>query len=250
MAKAARKTASKAGGNRNRAKPGGGRKTASGRKRSGPAPDGSRPAISPAEALHEALLDLCATSGWRDLSLADITEAAGLDLATAHATYASKAALLIGLAQATDAAILASLAADPLEGNARDRLFDLLMRRFDRLQARRDAYLTLLHELPQTPLEAAALACQMRRSLRLMLEAAGISASGLKGGLRLNGLVAIHLAGLRAWARDDSADLARTMAEIDKRLSQAARAEDMLRAGMKRADRMKQDFEAARSGTR
>lgn len=194
-----------------------------------------------ATAMRAALLDLCASRGWRDLSLADIAEAAGLDMAAAHGAYPTKAALLIGLARATDEAILRSLGADPLEGSAKDRLFDLLMRRVDILQRNRDGYVTLLHELPRTPLEATAMACQMRRSLRLMLETAGISGSGLTGALRLQGLVAIHLAGLRAWMRDDSADLARTMAEIDKRLGQAARLSDLLSAGLKRAEAMKND---------
>ncbi|TDQ82438.1 TetR family transcriptional regulator [Dongia mobilis] len=239
MAKAARKPASK--GPRSRAKS----ESRPGRRAN--ARSGGRSAAAPAEALQDALLDLCAKNGWCDLSLADIAEAAGLDLATAHAIYASKADLLVGLTRATDAAILASLTGDPLEGTPRDRLFDLLMRRFDRLQAHRAGYLTLLHELPQTPLEAAALACQMRRSLRLMLESAGISAAGLKGALRLNGLLAIHLAALRVWAGDDSADLARTMAEIDRRLGQAERLDEVVRGGLKRARAMRQEFRTAKA---
>ena len=148
----------------------------------------------------------------------------------AHDIYPTKGALLLGLARETDNDILRSLKYDPLEGDAKDRLFDLLMRRFDHLQQSRDAYLTLLRELPQTPFEAACLSRQLRRSMGLMLETAGISASGLKGLLRLQGLMAIYLAGLNAWRRDDSADLAKTMAEIDKRLGQAVRITEMFAA--------------------
>jgi hypothetical protein len=72
------------------------------------------------------------------------------------------------------------------------------------------------------------LLCQLRRSLSLTLEAAGVSASGLKGALRLKGLLAIYVAGLRSFANDESEDLARTMAEIDKRLGQAERLSEML----------------------
>jgi len=168
-----------------------------------------------------------ATRGWRDLSLAEIAEEAGLDMASAHAVYPTKAAILLALARATDDDILESLRDEPLEGGARDRLFDLLMRRFDRLQRRRDAYATLLRELPQTPLEAAMLSRQVQRSLALLLETAGLSSSGIKGMLRVQGLMMIYLAGLRAWLRDDSEDLAKTMAEIDKRLGQAAKFSEM-----------------------
>jgi ubiquinone biosynthesis protein COQ9 len=225
-------------------------KSAAGKKAAGKAarPRGTRPPADAAAALRAVLLDLCATQGWRDLSLAAIAEAAGLDMAAAHAAYHTKAAILVGLARAVDGDILGSLRDDPLDGTAKDRLFDLLMRRFDHLQQRREAYLTLLHELPQTPLEAAAMACQMRRSLRLMLETAGVSASGIKGHLRLQGLIGIYLAGLRAWARDDSEDLARTMAEIDKRLGQAARLSEMMSSGLKRAERMKEEAGKAAKG--
>ncbi len=148
-------------------------------------------------------------------------------MAAAHGIYATKAAILLGLARATDEEILSSLKSDPLDGSAKDRLFDLLVRRFDRLQQDRDAYLSLLRELPQTPFEAACLTKQLRRSLSLALETAGISASGLKGLVRLQGLIGIYLAGLHAWRRDDSADLSKTMAEIDKRLNQAVKITEM-----------------------
>lgn len=173
------------------------------------------------------MLHLMATEGWCDLSLARIAAEAGLDMADAHATYPTRAAILAAIARETDADLLASLRDDPLEGGARDRLFDLLMRRFDRLQRHRDAYLTLLRELPHTPLEAACLGRQLRRSLGLLLEMAGFSSAGLRGALRLQGLIAVYLAGLRVWRQDDSADLARTMAEIDRRLGQAARLAEM-----------------------
>nr|WP_298682035.1 TetR family transcriptional regulator [uncultured Dongia sp.] len=210
------------------------RKTAP-KKKTAAKPRQAAPSGDPAARLRAALLHLIATQGWRDLSLAAIAAEAGLDMAAAHDIYPTKAAILLGLARETDNDILRSLKDDPLEGGAKDRLFDLVMRRFDHLQQARDAYLTLLHELPQTPFEAACLSRQVRRSMALMLETAGISASGLKGLVRLQGLMAIYFAGLHAWRRDDSEDLAKTMAEIDKRLGQAVKITEMFAARAKAA---------------
>jgi AcrR family transcriptional regulator len=187
---------------------------------------GSR--TDPAAALRRALLALIEERGWIDLSMADIAEQAGVSLADAHRAYRSKAAILVGLARAVDERIIAGIDADPLEGTAKDRLFDLLMRRFDILKADRAAYRRLMRQLPATPAEFAALLCRVRRSLSLMLEAAGLSASGFKGELRLQGLGAVYTAGLRAFVNDESEDLSKTMAEIDKRLGQAERLSDML----------------------
>jgi AcrR family transcriptional regulator len=185
-------------------------------------------ATDPAGKLRQALLALVEERGWIDLSMADIAEHAGVSLADAHRAYRSKAAILVGLTKALDERLIGGLDADPLEGSAKDRLFDLLMRRFDILKADRAAYRRLMRQLPATPAEFAALLCRLRRSLSLMLEAAGVSASGLKGELRLQGLGAVYTAGLRAFVNDESEDLSKTMAEIDKRLGQAERLSDML----------------------
>jgi hypothetical protein len=59
---------------------------------------------------------------------------------------------------------------------------------------------------------------QLLRSLAAMLEAARISSSGVKGLIRTKGLAAIYLATLRIWLRDDSPDMAKTMASLDGHL--------------------------------
>jgi AcrR family transcriptional regulator len=184
--------------------------------------------VADAASLRRALLALVEERGWLDLSLAEIAEKAGVPIGVAHGIYPSKAAILVALTRTIDERIFAGLDADPLDGSPKDRLFDLLMRRFDILKADRAAYRRLMRQLPGTPAEFMTLLCQLRRSLSLMLEAAGLSASGLKGALRLKGLTAVYLAGLRAFANDESEDLSKTMAEIDKRLGQAERVSEML----------------------
>jgi ubiquinone biosynthesis protein COQ9 len=181
-----------------------------------------------AASLRQALLQLVETQGWIDLSFAEIAEQAGVPIAEAHRIYSSKTAVLLALTRSVDERILNSLVMDPLEGSPKDRLFDLVMRRFDVLKADRNAYRRLMRQLPATPSAFAALLCQLRRSLSLSLETAGISASGLKGALRLKGLLAIYVAGLRVFANDETEDLSKTMAEIDKRLGQAERLSEML----------------------
>jgi len=205
------------------------RKTAAGKTSGGKTGRATqrKPADAPA-ALRRALLDLIETQGWIDLSFAEIAEKAGVPVAEAHRIYSSKTAILLALTRAVDERILSSLGSDPLEGSAKDRLFDLLMRRFDVLKADRGAYRRLMRQLPATPLEFAALLCQVRRSMSLTMETAGLSASGLKGALRLKGLLAIYTAGLRAFTTDESEDLSKTMAEVDKRLGQAEKLSEML----------------------
>jgi len=192
----------------------------------------ARPKPSPADpkaALREALLRMVAAGGWRDLSYADIAKDAGLSLAAAYEAYPSKAAILTGIGRDIDARLFASLEEDPLDGSPKDRLFDLLMRRFDILNEHREAYAALAWELPRTPVEAGCLALQLRRSLANMLEAAGLSASGLRGAFRIEGLGAIYACAMRVWLKDETEDLSKTMAELDKRLGQVERCMNMTR---------------------
>jgi AcrR family transcriptional regulator len=207
------------------------RKTAKAKPKSTPRP---RPrarssAEDPQAALRAALLRMVAAGGWRNLSYADIAKDAGLSMAAAYQAYPSKGAILTGIGRDTDARLFASLEEDPLDGSAKDRLFDLLMRRFDVLNDHREAYAALAWELPRTPLEAGCLLFQLRRSLANMLEVAGLSASGLRGAFRIEGLGAIYAAALRVFLKDDTADLSKTMAELDKRLGQAERCLNMTR---------------------
>jgi hypothetical protein len=72
--------------------------------------------------------------------------------------------------------------------------------------------------LPTDPLAALAAGAGLLRSMRWMLEAAGISAEGLGGAVAVKLTAAAYLATLRGWRRDESPDLAPTMAALDRRL--------------------------------
>lgn len=172
-------------------------------------------------ALIASALTLAGIEGWRSVSVAAAARAADLPLGQARVRFPSKAAILLGFGRMADELTLED-AAD--EGPIRDRLFDLLMRRFDALQAQRAGILAVMRALPFDPATAVLLACATRRSMRWMLEAAGASSAGFTGEWRVRGLMAVWLWAMRAWDRDESEDLTATMAALDTALSRAAQA--------------------------
>lgn len=176
--------------------------------------------------LMDAALALTAAGGWRRLSMADIARQAGVPLVEAYDAFPSKLALLEGLVGRTDRAMLAGGPVDP-EESARDRLFDLIMRRFDALQPDKEAFAVLVRELPGDPLAAVGLLAAVSNALTWVLEAAGLPASGAAGALRRKGLAVIYLYALRTWLDDDSPDMAKTMAALDRGLR---RAESLIRS--------------------
>jgi AcrR family transcriptional regulator len=178
----------------------------------------ARPAPSDSDKIIDAALACIARQGWRRLSLADIAAEAGLPILRVYRLFSSKPAILCGFFRRIDETVLAAPPEGEPDERPRDRVFDLLMRRFDALQPHRAALDVLARELPTDPLAALAAGAGLLRSMRWMLEAAGISAEGLGGAVAVKLTAAAYLATLRAWRRDESPDLAPTMAALDRRL--------------------------------
>ena len=170
------------------------------------------------KALLRAAFARAERGGWSRMSIAAAARDAGLPLERARARFPNRLAVLMRFGSVADREVLASMTPD---GTVRDRLFDLLMRRIDVLQEHRGGLLALLRHLPADPGLVALLALATRRSMRWMLEAAGISSQGLTGRLRAKGLMALWLWVIRAWASDESEDLSVTMAALDQALSRA-----------------------------
>jgi len=167
-----------------------------------------------------AAFEEIAHRGWTRLSVAEAARAADLKLDRARLRFPGRFAVLWRLGRMADAAALAEPVA---EGPLRDKLFGLLMRRIDVLQPHRAGVSALMRAIPADPLLGLVLARTNLRSMSWMLEAAGVSARGAIGRLRAKGLLAVWLATLRAWERDDDADLGKTMAALDDALRRAER---------------------------
>lgn len=172
-------------------------------------------------ALVTAAFRLGGETGWRNVTVAAAARAGGLPMAEARERFPTKLCILTRFGRLADQAALIDVTE---EGTTRDRLFDLLMRRFDVLQSNRAGVKALLRTLPGDPPTAALVACATRRSMKWMLQAAGVSTAGLRGELKIRGLIAVWLWGVRAWERDESEDLSGTMAAIDHALERAEQA--------------------------
>lgn len=178
---------------------------------------------SDADRIIDAALARVASKGWRHLSLAEVAHSAELPILRVYRTFGSKQAILRGLYRRVDEAALAEPPpAEPAE-RPRDRLFDLLMRRFDTLKPYRPTLEVLRRELPGDPVTVLCAGASLLRSMRWMLEAADISTAGVRGALAVKLTAAAYLSTMRVWQQDNSPDLARTMAALDARLRRIER---------------------------
>ena len=181
------------------------------------------------QALIQAAFQLAAATGWSSVSAAAAARHAGLKLERARERFSGAHAILLRFGQLADELALSDAMAD---GPVRERIFDVLMRRFDALQTNRAGVLALLEGLPTDPATAIVLATATNQSMGWMLEAAGVPSTGWRGALARQGLTGVWLYTLRAWQKDETVDLSTTMAALDRALGQAERVAGWMKAGL------------------
>jgi AcrR family transcriptional regulator len=170
-----------------------------------------------------AFLNLLAERSIEQIGFTEIAEAAGASLAQLRGEFPSTLAILAAHIKSVDRAVLSEDFSDVEEEPARERLFDVLMRRLEMLKPHREAVRSLIRSARRNPPLALALNGLAVRSQQWMLTAAGIPASGPRGMLRAQGLAALFAGVLRTWIHDDDPGLARTMAALDRALARGQR---------------------------
>jgi hypothetical protein len=170
--------------------------------------------------IFDGLFQVVAEHGWRGTTLTRIAAAAGVSLGEMRGFASCPEGIMLRYSALVDRQVLDGTV--PTEGESpRDRIFDVLMRRLDAMQPHRAGIVRFMKDLPFHPFLVLSLGAAMERSMGWMLEAAGLDSHGPAGLARIKGLTAVWVFTLRAWLKDDSADLAPTMAALDRALDRA-----------------------------
>lgn len=173
------------------------------------------------DGIADAVAAEAAAVGWRNVTMEAVADRAGLGLGEVLLHAPSKTHALCTIIDRIDARTLAPVKKIDPEDSVRDRLFEILMRRFDALNERRDEAKAVMRGVARDPAAALLVGCRLQRSFAAILAAAGVSTSGLVGLARIQGLKAVAAFALRAWMADDSTDMSKTMAALDRALGRA-----------------------------
>ena len=188
----------------------------------------------------DALMHLAAERRFEDISVRDISKAAGVSLADFRDAFPSKGAVLGGFTHRIDRIVLAQDDGELSEESSRERLFDVLMRRLEAMTPYRAGLREVAAWLRREPTAALAMNQVAMNSMRFMLEAAGIEAEGASGAIKLQGLTLAWGRVLQVWLDDDEPTLSKTMAELDRVLTRGERAV----AGLDRVSALTSPFSA------
>jgi AcrR family transcriptional regulator len=171
------------------------------------------------KALAEAALALAKAKPWSQATLLDLAAAAGRPVADFYGATLNEAVDCVE--EMFDRAIAEGLTAHQAGESVRDRLFDLIMKRFEAMEPHRDAVLSIDAMQDRDPLALSATHQRHVRCARWVLALAGLEADHMTGQARAQGLGVIIGQARAAWRADTDGDFARTMASLDKNLRRA-----------------------------
>jgi ubiquinone biosynthesis protein COQ9 len=170
-----------------------------------------------------AAMELAQRRDWGDITLADIAQQAGLDLADLRREFACKSDIVRAFQAEVDAEVLAKAKQAGPEASVRDRLFDIVMTRFEVMGSYKPALRRIACYMRCRPGEVSLLACSSLASQYWMLAGAGAKMSGAGAAVRVTGLAAVYGKVFQVWLDDSSTSLDRTMAALDRALSNGER---------------------------
>lgn len=178
--------------------------------------------MADADAILDAWVHVISRDGWPRARIDAVARAAATHVDAVAAVAADRWDALRGLDLRLERIALAEASSDPDE-SVRNRLFALLMARFDAMQDQRDFARRLHAAARADPALALFVMTLVPPMLRRLGEAAGVDAGGLLGPLRIAALSALYVQVARVWLADDSVDLSATMKALDGALARAER---------------------------
>ncbi|MBX2834017.1 MAG: TetR family transcriptional regulator [Micavibrio sp.] len=181
--------------------------------------------ISQASSLAISAIELAGEIGWQQLTMQDLSEKSGFGLGEIRDLIDDKGDLLVLFGKVIDKKVLAIHVASDASMPPRDKLFDILMDRFDTLNEHRQGILAVLESFKYDPKQLLISCPHLCKSMCWMLGAAGIETNGIRGALRVAGLTGLYIKTLKVWKNDESEDMAKVMAALDKDLGRLEQAE-------------------------
>lgn len=169
--------------------------------------------------------------GWRDLSCAEVATRAGVEVKLAFVEYSNRYAYVSELVRRINFAMLDAYDKEIGEEAARERLFDVIMARFEAMQTYRELVIALTKAARCDPMLSLHLMALSRLTADWFLDASHISPAGLGGQLRSKGALVAYARAFSVWLGDESEDLSKTMACLDKTLKAGEKA-------LRRAERL------------
>ncbi len=177
----------------------------------------------------ESALYLAVAQGWEYTTLRDIAQHSGISASDLYDVIDDKNDILVILGKIIDKKLLDNIDISEDDSiSSRDRLFDILMDRYEALNDYRDGVAAIFESFKYDPKQIIISMPHLCRSISWMLEMSTIETAGVSGMVKVVGLTGFYIKVLKVWIKDDSKDLSKTMAALDQALDRAESAANLL----------------------
>lgn len=105
--------------------------------------------------------------------------------------------------------------------STKDMLFEVIMGRFDILELNRKSFLEIYKVLKKNPQYFIKLLPSFLESMIITAELSNYNVNGVKGAIRLKGLILVYFITFFKWMDDKNSSLEKTMTALDSNLDQA-----------------------------
>ena len=109
------------------------------------------------------------------------------------------------------------------QSTRKDMIFEIIMMRFDILQIYRKSIIKIFEFFKKKPQELVFLLPSLIESMISMAGLAKISVAGIKGNLKVKGLLVIYFSSFLVWTKDNSESLEKTMKSLDNYLDRSGK---------------------------
>ena len=160
--------------------------------------------------------------GWSYFSLKNLAKENKSDLESIKFFFKNKSQFLESFSEMIDNKVLANIDKDEFNKNSiKDNLFELIMLRFENLNHYKTGLKILLSDLKKSPVELKKIMKKVLDSMDLFLEIANVKNNYLMDFIKVNIIFIIYSYVFNVWLDDQSSEMSKTMAELDKWLSKA-----------------------------
>lgn len=167
--------------------------------------------------LLKKILKVIEEKGWTNFELKDAVDDK-FTLAQVHEKFPSRLSVLEALGHYIDQTTLANIEHFEDSETTRDKLFSIMMTRFDTLTSIKPVINNLWQEAWKDPVTLACSLPMGMNSMCWLLQGAGVHTTGIRGALRVKAFGICYLATVWTWLSDNTEGLDETMAALDTNL--------------------------------
>ena len=160
-------------------------------------------------------LEFLLTKSWNSLSINEILKKNNKSI-----KIKSKIDLLKIISRYVDSLLISRMKSIEIS-STKDMLFEVLMARFDILQQYRKSFIQIYGSFIKRPQDFITLLPSFLESMIVTAELSKFNVNGLKGSIRLKGLMFVYFTTFFQWQDDKTPSLEKTMTGLDKNLDQA-----------------------------